>query len=199
MHKIEPLEFGKFYHVYNCGVNGMDLFRENKDYTYFLTLYEKYIAPFVDTYAWSLMRNHFHLLIKIKEEKEISSFFNGSDVKIENTAKQFPRLFSAYAQNFNKRYQRNGNLFERPFIRNQIDDEIDLRQLVIFIHDNPIHHGFVSNLNEYFWSSYLTLISTKSTQLKRDEVINWFGDVANFKAMHKNKIDVDGIEDWLGI
>ena len=199
MQKIDPLEFNKYYHIYNCGINGMDLFRENTDYKYFLNLYEKHIDPVVDTYAWCLMRNHFHLLIKIKEEEEIISFYNTASVRVETPTKQFSRLFSAYSQTFNKRYRRNGNLFERPFNRKHIDNEERFRQLVVFIHDNPTHHGFVSYTDEYPWSSYLTLISTKSTKLKRNEVIGWFGDIANFKAMHQNKIDVDGIEDWLEI
>ena len=62
-----PLEKGKFYHIYNRGVNSCNLFKDVKNYEHFLILYDKYILPIAETYAWVLMPNHFHLLIRIKE------------------------------------------------------------------------------------------------------------------------------------
>ncbi len=69
--QIEPLEHGKYYHIYNRGINGENLFREKANYLYFLKLYDKYIDPVAETYAWCLMPNHFHLLVRIKDEAEI--------------------------------------------------------------------------------------------------------------------------------
>lgn len=67
MQKMVPLEPGRFYHVYTRGNNRENLFFEEKNYDYFLQLYKKYISPFADTYAYCLLRNHFHFLIKVKE------------------------------------------------------------------------------------------------------------------------------------
>ena len=67
MQKIEKLLLGKYYHIYNCGINGEDLFRNTDDYERFLRLYEKYIEPVAETFAWVLMKNHFHLMVKIKQ------------------------------------------------------------------------------------------------------------------------------------
>jgi len=64
--KIQPLEPGMFYHVYNRGNNGTDLFYDTDCYYHFLRLYEKYMNPVADTYAWCLLGNHFHLLVYIK-------------------------------------------------------------------------------------------------------------------------------------
>lgn len=69
-----PLEFESYYHIYNRGINRCDLFREADDYKHFLRLYDKYIEPISDTCAWVLMPNHFHLLIRIKEEKKIGIY-----------------------------------------------------------------------------------------------------------------------------
>ena len=74
MQKFEPLLHGQYYHIYNCGINGDALFREKTNYEYFLRLYEKYIGPVTDTFAGCLMGNHFHLLVRIKEEKEIGFY-----------------------------------------------------------------------------------------------------------------------------
>ena len=71
MQQPQPLNYGKFYHIYNKGVNSCDLFYESTNYEHFLKLYDTYISPVADTYAWVLMKNHFHLLIRIKEEAEI--------------------------------------------------------------------------------------------------------------------------------
>ena len=67
-----PLAHGQYYHIYNRGINGCSLFRETTNYEHFLGLYDKYISPVADTYAWVLMGNHFHLLVKIRRQEEIS-------------------------------------------------------------------------------------------------------------------------------
>jgi hypothetical protein len=69
--QIEPIEHGKYYHIYNRGINGENLFREKANYLYFLKLYDKYIEHVAETFAWCLMPNHFHLLVRIKDESEI--------------------------------------------------------------------------------------------------------------------------------
>ncbi len=77
---MQTLEFGKYYHIYNRGINSCNLFEEASNYEYFLRLYEKYILPIADTYAWCLMPNHppvrqvgFHILTRIKEKEEIKT------------------------------------------------------------------------------------------------------------------------------
>ena len=60
-----------FYHVYNRGINGEDIFKLEKHYTLFLNKYIECIEPIANTYAYCLLRNHFHLLIKVKSESEI--------------------------------------------------------------------------------------------------------------------------------
>ncbi len=58
MNNTIPLEYGKYYHVYNRGINSCELFSEKANYEYFLRLYDKYIPLIADTYAWCLMGNH---------------------------------------------------------------------------------------------------------------------------------------------
>ena len=69
--QTELLKYGHFYHIYNRGIDSCDLFREPDNYEHFLGLYDKYVSQVADTFAWVLMPNHFHLLVKVKEEKEI--------------------------------------------------------------------------------------------------------------------------------
>ena len=69
MQKFEPLDFGKSYHIYNKGINGEDIFLHSDHYEKFLRLYEKHIDAIAETFAWCLMKNHFHFLIRIKEQE----------------------------------------------------------------------------------------------------------------------------------
>ncbi|MBA4409892.1 MAG: hypothetical protein C0397_10775 [Odoribacter sp.] len=106
---------------------------------------------------------------------------------------------NAYAKYFNKRTGRHGNQFERPFKRKIIDNERYLKQVILYIHNNPVHPGFCTHPMEYPWSNYLTCISVKPTKLCRDSVIGWFDDKANFKYMHDQKVKVEQIEHWLKV
>ena len=119
--------------------------------------------------------------------------------KVGTPSQQFSKLFNSYAQALNKRFGRHGNLFERPFKRKVIDNEWYLKQVILYIHNNPVHHKFCDHPMEYPWSSYLTCVSVKPTKLNRDKVIGWFEDQANFKFVHNQKIEIEQIENWLEI
>ena len=66
--EYEPLVQGNYYHIFNRGNNSSNLFSKPEEYEHFLHLYDKYILPIADTFAWALMRNHFHLLVYIKKD-----------------------------------------------------------------------------------------------------------------------------------
>jgi REP element-mobilizing transposase RayT len=194
-----PLEPGYFYHIYNRGIDSCNIFRENDNYEHFLALYDKYISPVADTFAWVQMKNHFHILVRILPLHP-EGFENLQGVKYEKRInQQFSNLFNAYTKAFNKRYKRTGSLFEHTFRRKLISNETYVKRIILYIHNNPVHHGFCSHPMEYPWSSYLSCVSVKSTKLKRDAVMGWFDNEANFKYWHNQKIEVEQIENWLEI
>jgi len=200
MQQFEELEYGRFYHVYNHGVGGRDLFRDTNNYEYFLELYDKHLSPVAETYAWVLMKNHFHLLVRIKNVDEylnLTGFENLSGLKPLH--QHFSNFFNAYTKAYNKYHETRGALFERPFKRKYIDTRDYLRRIVVYIHCNPVHHGFCSHPIEYPWSSYLTCTSDKATKLKRDEVLAWFGGKLEYEHWHQQKIDMHKMDYDLGI
>jgi len=196
-----PLENGRYYHIYNRGNNGIDLFYETENYNHFLRLYEKYIDPIAETFAWCLIKNHFHILIYIKETNEIDitklEYSSTDKPKNVNASKQFSNLFNAYTLAMNKRYNRTGSLFEKNFKRKFVASENYFQKLIFYIHNNPVHHRFTEHIVEYPWTSYGTIISTKDTKLQRNRVIESFNDLENFKYYHSINQNLDEIEDLI--
>jgi hypothetical protein len=66
-----PLLYDTYYHIYNRGTNGENIFIQERNYTHFMNLYAKYIEPIADTFAFCLLRNHFHVSLKTKSKEEI--------------------------------------------------------------------------------------------------------------------------------
>lgn len=216
------LEPDKYYHIYNKGINGCNLFEKNEDYYYFLKLFEKYIIPIADCFAWVLMKNHFHFLVRIKhnicykysninkplnvdfndikwETTDICNCINADRVKLPNPIKHFSHLFSSHTKYFNTSTNRTGSLFQRSFHRKEISTEEYFRQLVLYIHNNPVHHKFCDHLIKYKWSSYKTCIYEQATRLQKSMVIEWFGDLENFKHVHHLYKKTEEIDEWLSI
>lgn len=195
MRKIEPITLGNFYHIYNRGNNGENLFHTNENYNYFLKLYKKHILKIAKTYAWCLLKNHFHFLVEVKSEEEINFSFPAESQKLINKPSQpFSNLFNAYVQAIIKQNNRHGSLLETPFKRKRIDDEKYLKNLILYIHNNPVQHNFVEKVEDYKWSSYNSIISNKESLIERERVIDFFDDKENFIFSHRQRIDTISIE-----
>lgn len=179
--EIEPLEFGGFYHFYNKGNNNENIFMEDKNYAFFLNKVAKYLIPIADIYAYCLLKNHFHILLKIKDKEE---FVSGSTSKIHLP---FSNLFNSYAKSINNYYNRSGSLFQEHLKRNKVENEEYLKQLILYIHLNPVKHGFVDDFRKYKHSSYAAFLSDKPTNLKREYILDLFGGRDNFEFCHHEK------------
>jgi putative transposase len=198
-----PLEPGKFYHVYNRGINGSDIFHTEAHYTHFLKLYAKHCDLVVETYAYCLLINHFHLLVRVKEELPTYSVLypgkqNAKSQQVIDPSKQFSHLFNAYAQHFNHTTKRRGSLFEEKFERIWVDNSRYFTQLVQYVHQNPQKHGLVADFRDYPHSSYHSHLSPKPTLLRRVSVHTWFGDHEGFEHFHQqNRLDYVALADYL--
>jgi putative transposase len=218
----DPLLPDTYYHIYNRGVNGTRLFTKKGNADYFLEKYVKYITPIAETYAYVLMGNHFHFLIKTKKEEDVKEFYqnykgstnvgevqNLADVKHDNLANvrhneiraihkilgnQFAKLFNSYAQSINKQDKRTGQLFEEPFRRIPIQNGDYLRYMVYYIHYNPVKHGFTNDFRLYTHSSYSVFLDKVPDFIDFDTVLSWFGGLDAFLIYHGVKHDFD--EKW---
>ncbi len=180
-----PLEYGTYYHIFNRGNNSEDIFAEKRNYRFFMARYARYIEPVAYTYAYCLMKNHFHFLLRSKTPQEQRETHGGSQVfRVLEPSRQFGNLFNGYAKAFNKLYGRTGGLFQHPFRRIEVEEETHLMQLVIYMHRNPQAHGFVDDFRDWPFSSYQAIVSSAATHLQRDTVLEWFGGREGFLEGH---------------
>lgn len=141
--RISPIEPDKFYHIYNRGINGEMIFKTSRNYVFFLSRIKKYLCDVCDVYAYCLMPNHFHLLLKIKSNSDLEKISEAYNCKetlglhsSQNIfSKQFSKIFNSYSQAFNKENKRHGALIESPFKRKCIDCEDYLKQCIIYIQE----------------------------------------------------------------
>jgi len=182
--KSVPLQPGGYYHIYNRGNNRENLFLEERNYRHFLKLYARYVAPVADTYAYCLLKNHFHVLVRIKAVAE-----QDQSGKPLNPSQQFGHLFNAYSKAINKAYRRTGSLFEHPFERIEVTSEQYLLRLITYIHHNPQKHGLIADFRDWPYSSYHALCDTRPTRLCRADVLAWFGGLSQLAAAHRRSDD----------
>nr|WP_294927016.1 transposase [uncultured Flavobacterium sp.] len=171
--KLEILEKNCYYHIYNRGINGTNIFENDNNKIYFLKQLAKYSEGKMSIFAYCLMNNHFHIVVRLNtEEKEVTQSFSN--------------LFNSYAKAFNKQTNRTGSLFEKHFKRIKLRDENYLKQLIVYVHLNPKHH-FDLDFKDFRFASYRAFFSDKETKIERDEVLNLFGDFENFVFCHNKK------------
>lgn len=187
MSNTENFECEYVYHIYTHA-NGKDLiFREEENYKYFLEKLTNYIIPIAEIYAYCLMPNHFHLLLRFK---------NLDQIVYENEhkylMKQFSNLLNGYAKAYNKRYHRKGSLFLDYLKRKRVNDEKYLRKLLHYIHNNPVNHGFVEDINDWKYSSYYSYINLdKASKIERTEMMQYFETIKDFIEYHKSNVEYD--------
>ena len=194
-----------FYHIYNRANGKEKLFLVADNYHYFLNQLKKYISPIADFYAYCLIPNHFHFVIKIKSEEELELFF---EEKLKNKklskgiespkeqdlqgfqnlggliSQQFSNFFNSYSKAFNKMHNRKGSLFAPNFKKKLITDKTYLQQVILYVHLNPVKHQLSLDFSDYPYSSYVGILSEQPTLIKRKEVMSLFDDIDNFKFVH---------------
>lgn len=123
---------GVLHHIIGRGIEGRDVFLGDADRNDFIARLGVLAQSGAwDVYAWALMRNHFHLLCKTV----------GQPVSVS-----MHRFLTGYVVNFNKRHRRHGYLFQNRFKSIVCQEERYIKELVRYIHLNPLRSGQIASL-----------------------------------------------------
>ena len=130
----------QIYHVMLRGINKQQIFYEKEDYQFFISLLERYKKPCgYEIYAYCLMGNHIHLLIR-----------EGNEV---TTGDIFRHIGSAFVYWYNIKYERVGHLFQDRYKSEPVEDETYLLTVFRYILNNPVKAGLCGKAEEYPYSS----------------------------------------------
>jgi len=180
-----------YYHAYSRGINKQHIFLDEVDYRYFLSLFERYLAPInqpnqtdivyknfvgtVDLLVYCLMKNHFHLLLY--------------QADMDGMSKLMRSVMISYSHYFNKRYKRSGPLFESCYKASLIDSDDYLLHISRYIHCNP------DEWSDFPYSSLRAYLYDDVPQwLNKTRISGLYGSsVQYFKFLNDNQKDRDEI------
>ena len=157
---------GTLHHVIIRGIEKGDIVKDDEDRKEYLRrMGELAKGTGTSIYAFALMTNHAHILLK-SGEQGLSTFMR--------------RLLSGYAQYFNRRHQRVGHLFQNRYKSIICEEEAYFDKLVAYIHLNPHRAGLVNTFEElavYPWCCHAVMMQkVQYPWLDRDYVLSFFGD-----------------------
>lgn len=191
-----PLLPDNTYHIFSRAIGAEKLFLEYDNYRFFLHKYKQHITPIADTFAYNLLPNHFHLLLRIKNIINIEEHFSLKKRKQDFTLEKVPEFImerfgnflNSYTKAFNKVNNRKGGLFMDTLRRVEIKNDNDFANEIFYVYKNAVHHQYVSRIEEWIWSSYHSILSNAPTLLLRDEILEWFGGKEQFIRFHQQTI-----------
>ncbi len=172
-----------FYHVLNRGVEQRVVFFEKEDFKKFEELLCGYANSFeIDLHSFSLMNNHYHLLLETKND-ELSKFMRQINMN--------------YAIYFNKKYKRSGHLWQGRYRSWYITDEAYLYSLILYIEQNPLKAKIIDNIDEYPYQSAYYILNDLEIPLclKNSWIVKNFSSKSEIKDFLNLSPDKDTLKE----
>ena|SRR3989344_5021811 len=185
------------YHVYNRGINKMNIFEDTQDHKVFLSFLKRYLLKTdnevrprwreelyknIDLLAFCLMSNHLHLLLKQNSLTAITTFMRC--------------ISNAYTKYFNNKYERIGPLFQGKFKAVLVNKDEYLLYLSRYIHLNPIGHkksitrSDLARLEQYSYSSYSDYLGKRKTEwVKSNFIVDYFKKLSPGTLSYKEFVE----------
>lgn len=171
------------YHIVLRSVNQQLIFEEESDYLKFLyILSDCKVLYDIDIYAYCLMDNHIHLLLHSSPES-LAGFFQSVGAR--------------FVLWYNKKYLRNGHLFQDRFHSRVVDNQSYFLNTLIYIHNNPVKAGICSSPSEYRWSSFLAYYGKENTMVDvsfSEKILGSASNVRQYFSDHCNDETIDSEE-----
>ena len=160
------------YHIMLRGINQQIIFEDEEDYLRFIETVQTYkTVSGYKLFAYCLMSNHVHLLLKVEKED--------LDVIMK-------RIAGSYVYWYNWKYHRKGHLFQDRFKSEPVEDDEYFLTVLRYIHQNPIKAGIAKELDQYNFSSYKHYLSKKDFIIDNHFVFSILND-DEFIEFHKEE------------
>ena len=172
---------GKYFHIMVQGIGKEKIFSEEDNKGYYLSIIEKAkIKNEIFIFAFCIMGNHAHILIKAERIRNVSLFMK--------------EINTEYARYYNNTRKRVGYVFRGRFKSEAINDEKHLINCLAYIQNNPVKAKLVKNVKEYKYSSYVNYINQRGI-IDFEEAKKYYAvSASNMKAIMKEKSHSDWIE-----
>ena len=156
---------GALHHIMGRGIERTNIFRIDRDRNDFLNrLANQSMDGNLIVYAWCLLSNHFHLLVRTGRQ---------------SISRSMKKLLTGYVVNFNLRHKRTGHLFQNRYKSIICENDPYLLELTRYIHLNPVRAGIVGGveeLNHYRWAGHSAIMgNVERTWQEIDTVLGYFG------------------------
>lgn len=157
------LSITSIYHIIQRGINRQQIFEADDDYGTYLEILAKAKKDHgIELYGYCLMGNHTHLLLRAEEEGLLSRILKTTG--------------AAYASWFNKKYGRDGHLFQDRYKSEPVEDDVYLLVVLRYIHQNPLKAGICTRVENYPWSSCFAYFEKKESLVETDFILSLFSD-----------------------
>jgi len=175
---------GALHHVMGRGIEGISIFRNDKDREDFLKRLESLCeGEALSVHAWALLDNHFHLLIRTKKQR---------------ISEAMRKLLTGYVVRFNRRYSRYGHLFQNRYKSILCEEDPYLLELTRYIHLNPVRVGVIKTvrgLANYPWTGHAVILGRVKREWQDvDTVLAYFGKSRKEAMRRYERYVAEGIE-----
>jgi hypothetical protein len=208
-----PFVPGCFYHIVCKSIDGILLFKEDIDYPVFLQRFRQFTSLVLDVWSYSLLTNHTHHIVKIKTLATVLENIKklpGQTMAMkflladQNNEAHFDALIERQMNSFlvsfanynNNKYNRKGGLFQKPFRRIHVADDIHLQQAIIYVHANAQKHNLVNDFKDHHNNSYSAILNNDTSFTDAKNVISFFGGIKKFESIHKSQVDHFYSSNW---
>jgi len=179
---------GIVQHIMARCIEGVDLFADNEDRTTFLHLLEESLSISGHRcYAWAIMNNHYHLLLRSSEEP---------------IGIMMRRLNSKYARYFSKKYNRRGYLFQGRYKSIATQEQCYIEEFVRYIHLNPVRSGIckgIDELDRYPWSGHSVIMGEKNVPFQEVKTVleRFGGSREQYRSFLKEGIEKESDREFI--
>ncbi|MEO0205872.1 MAG: transposase [candidate division WOR-3 bacterium] len=170
------------YHVFARGIEKRSIFRISKDFQKFLDILKSAIPKFkISIYAYALLHNHYHLLLKTKEA---------------NLNAVMHYINTSYAVYFNYKYKRVGHLFQGRYKSILVEIDQYFLELTRYIHLQGVKKGIIKNPIEYKWTSYQSCVLGTKSFIDERWLFEYFSQNEEYARRDYRKFVEDKLENY---